>query len=74
MLCGSLSVFGGFSSFKGVSIYECTRWVLFEPNDEQLWARVVDTVRLFLRRQWRFGAPLVAPSRKPSLLLAIAPL
>ena len=38
------------------SIYEGTQWVVFEPNDERLWARVVDTVRLFLRQQWRQGA------------------
>jgi phage tail sheath protein FI len=38
------------------SIYEGTQWVVFEPNDERLWARVVDTIRLFLRTQWRLGA------------------
>jgi Bacteriophage tail sheath protein len=38
------------------SIYEGTQWVVFEPNDERLWARVTDTIRLFLRGQWRLGA------------------
>lgn len=38
------------------SIYEGTQWVVFEPNDDRLWARVIDTVRLFLRSQWRLGA------------------
>lgn len=38
------------------SIYEGTQWVVFEPNDDKLWARVIDTVRLFLRTQWRLGA------------------
>ncbi|HEX7153706.1 MAG TPA: phage tail sheath family protein [Thermoanaerobaculia bacterium] len=38
------------------SIYEGTQFVVFEPNDDRLWARVVDTVRLFLRGQWRLGA------------------
>ena len=38
------------------SIYEGTQWVVFEPNDDRLWARVVDTIRLFLRTQWRLGA------------------
>ena len=38
------------------SIYESTQWVVFEPNDDRLWARVKDTVRLFLRAQWRGGA------------------
>jgi uncharacterized protein len=40
------------------SIYEGTQWVVFEPNDDRLWARVKDTVRLFLRSQWRAGALL----------------
>jgi len=38
------------------SIYEGTQWVVFEPNDDALWARVKDTIRLFLRNQWRQGA------------------
>lgn len=38
------------------SIYEGTQFVVFEPNDERLWARVVDTIYLFLRGQWRLGA------------------
>lgn len=38
------------------SIYEGTQWVVFEPNDDKLWARVIDTIRLFLRSQWRLGA------------------
>jgi phage tail sheath protein FI len=38
------------------SIYDGTQWVVFEPNDDRLWARVIDTIRLFLRGQWRLGA------------------
>ena len=38
------------------SIYEGTQWVVFEPNDERLWARVSDTIRIFLRTQWHSGA------------------
>jgi phage tail sheath protein FI len=38
------------------SIYDGTQWVVFEPNDDRLWARVKDTIRLFLRSQWRTGA------------------
>jgi phage tail sheath protein FI len=38
------------------SIYEGTQWVVFEPNDQRLWARVTDSIRLFLRTQWRAGA------------------
>ena len=44
------------SIFLERSIYEGTQWVTFEPNDERLWARVKDTIRLFLRGQWRSGA------------------
>jgi phage tail sheath protein FI len=29
---------------------------VFEPNDSRLWARVTDTIRLFLRGRWRLGA------------------
>lgn len=38
------------------SIYEGTQFVVFEPNDDKLWARVTDTTKLFLRGQWRLGA------------------
>jgi phage tail sheath protein FI len=38
------------------SIYEGTQWVVFEPNEDRLWARVKDTIRFFLRGQWRGGA------------------
>ena len=38
------------------SIYTSTQWVVFEPNDPRLWARVRQTVILFLRTQWREGA------------------
>ena len=30
------------------SIYEGTQWVVFEPNDEKLWARVKDTISAVL--------------------------
>ena len=38
------------------SIYNATQWVVFEPNDQRLWARVKQSVTLFLRTQWREGA------------------
>ena len=38
------------------SIYNSTQWVVFEPNDSRLWARVQQTITLFLRTQWRNGA------------------
>ena len=40
------------------SIYEGTQWVVFEPNDDQLWASVRRTILDFLLRQWRIGALL----------------
>ncbi|MEA3037507.1 MAG: uncharacterized protein QOE79_20 [Sphingomonadales bacterium] len=42
--------------FLEASIYFATQWVVFEPNDPRLWARVKQTVTLFLRSQWREGA------------------
>ena len=38
------------------SIEEGTQWVVFEPNDEKLWARVRQTITAFLTRVWRDGA------------------
>lgn len=38
------------------SIGEGTRWVVFEPNDYQLWNRITRDVRAFLTRVWRDGA------------------
>lgn len=44
--------------FLEASIYNSTQWVVFEPNNPRLWARVKQTVTLFLRTQWREGALL----------------
>jgi phage tail sheath protein FI len=33
-----------------------TQWVVFEPNDEPLWARVRQTITNFLTTTWRSGA------------------
>jgi len=38
------------------SIDEGTQWVVFEPNDESLWALVRQTVSNFLTTVWRTGA------------------
>ncbi|HEU4323601.1 MAG TPA: phage tail sheath subtilisin-like domain-containing protein [Roseiflexaceae bacterium] len=38
------------------SIYEGTQWVVFEPNDMDLWERVKRTITAFLTRVWRDGA------------------
>ncbi len=42
--------------FLEESIDEGTQWVVFEPNDEKLWARVKRTINEFLTRVWRDGA------------------
>jgi phage tail sheath protein FI len=38
------------------SIMGGTQWVVFEPNDYDLWQRVRRTISAFLVRQWRDGA------------------
>lgn len=43
-------------SYIEKSIELGTQWVVFEPNDEDLWARVRRTVSNFLERIWREGA------------------
>lgn len=42
--------------FLEESIKRNTNWVVFEPNDEVLWARVRRTIELFLSTVWRTGA------------------
>ncbi|GLF93386.1 phage tail sheath C-terminal domain-containing protein [Streptomyces yaizuensis] len=42
--------------FLEESIDEGTQWVVFEPNDEALWALVRQTVANFLTTVWRGGA------------------
>jgi phage tail sheath protein FI len=38
------------------SIYRGTGWVVFEPNDASLWAKIVRNVTAFLTDVWRDGA------------------
>ncbi len=38
------------------SIFKGTQWVVFEPNDYKLWARVRATITQFLTGYWRDGA------------------
>ncbi len=38
------------------SILDGTQWVVFEPNDDALWARIRRTVAAFLVNEWRKGA------------------
>lgn len=38
------------------SIEKNTQWVVFEPNNEKLWARVKQTITQFLTEVWKDGA------------------
>ena len=38
------------------SILSGTNWVVFEPNDEALWAKIRRTIAAFLVQEWRSGA------------------
>ncbi len=38
------------------SIMNGTQWVVFEPNDDALWARIRRTIAAFLVMEWRKGA------------------
>jgi uncharacterized protein len=49
-------------SYIEKSIELGTQWVVFEPNDQDLWARVRRTVSNFLERLWREGALFGATS------------
>jgi len=42
--------------FLRESIDEGTRWVVFEPNDPSLWAKITRNVTAFLTGVWRDGA------------------
>ena len=42
--------------FLEESIEEGTQWVVFEPNDERLWARVKQSITNFLTKVWKDGA------------------
>jgi len=42
--------------FLEESIEDGIQWVVFEPNDEKLWARVIQTITQFLTRVWKDGA------------------
>jgi phage tail sheath protein FI len=38
------------------SILNGTQWVVFEPNDDALWAKIRRTISAFLVNEWRAGA------------------
>ena len=41
--------------FLEESLFRGLKWVVFEPNDEPLWARVRATITNFLTSTWRSG-------------------
>jgi phage tail sheath protein FI len=43
-------------NFIEESILNSTQWVVFEPNDRALWAKIRRTIAAFLVMQWRQGA------------------
>ena len=43
-------------NFLEESILNGTNWVVFEPNDQALWAKIRRTIAAFLIMQWRNGA------------------
>ena len=43
-------------NFLEESILSGTSWVVFEPNDQALWAKIRRTIAAFLVLQWRAGA------------------
>ncbi len=42
--------------FLEESLYRGTKWVVFEPNDEPLWAKIRLNVGAFMKRLFRQGA------------------
>jgi hypothetical protein len=46
------------------SIDQGTQWVVFEPNDQRLWARVRQTASDFLTSVWRSGALMGATAEE----------
>jgi phage tail sheath protein FI len=43
-------------NFIRESIDEGTQWVVFEPNDQALWAKINRNITAFLTNVWRAGA------------------
>ncbi|MEU2835309.1 phage tail sheath C-terminal domain-containing protein [Streptomyces lavendulae] len=43
-------------NFIQESVRQGTRWAVFEPNNERLWAAIRGNTTVFLRDQWRQGA------------------
>ena len=53
---GATSTSGGSSTTSRSRSSNGTNWVVFEPNDEALWAKIRRTIAAFLVNEWRNGA------------------
>jgi uncharacterized protein len=45
-----------FAGFLEASITNGTSWIVFEPNDQRLWGRIILNITAFLTNVWRSGA------------------
>ena len=45
-----------FAGFLEESIERGTQWIVFEPNDPNLWSRIILNITAFLTNVWRSGA------------------
>jgi hypothetical protein len=45
-----------FAGFLEESIQRGTQWIVFEPNDPNLWSRIILNITAFLTILWRNGA------------------
>ena len=55
-----------FFNYLEKSILTGTDWVVFEPNDIALWAKIRRTIASFLVMEWRKGALFGASRPRPS--------
>ncbi len=50
--------------FLEASLDQGTQWAVFEPNDQQLWGRLIQTVSAFLTTVWREGGLMGAKAEE----------
>jgi phage tail sheath protein FI len=55
-------------NFIEESIDKGTRWAVFEPNNEETWAAVRESIRAFLEKVWKNGA-LMGATRKEAFFV-----
>ena len=52
---GAISMCAARCCYLRESIDEGVQWAVFEPNDQNLWAKITRNVSAFLTTQWRLG-------------------